>query len=59
MVGYSSSTGKYQATLSILGKLIFLGEYKSYKEAKNAEKLATHGEDVHLRAHLNNICINS
>jgi len=40
MVGYSSSTGKYQATLNILGKLIFLGEYKSYKEAKMAEKSA-------------------
>ena len=40
MVGYSSSTGKYQATLNILGKLIFLGEYKSYKEAKMAEKFA-------------------
>ena len=45
MVGYSSSTGKYQATLIILGKLIFLGEYKSYKEAKMAEKSAIHDAD--------------
>ena len=45
MVGYSSSTGKYQATLNILGKLIFLGEYQSYKEAKLAEKSAIHDYD--------------
>jgi hypothetical protein len=45
MVGYSSSTGKYQATLNILGKLIFLGEYQSYKEAKLAEKSAIHDSD--------------
>jgi hypothetical protein len=53
MVGYSSSTGKYQATLSILGKLIFLGEYKSYKEAKMAEKAATRETDDYFRGHLN------
>jgi len=41
MVGYSCSTGKYQASLHILGKLIFLGEYKSFKEAERAEKAAT------------------
>ena len=46
MVGYSSSTGKYQATLKILGKLIFLGEYKTYKEAKMAEESAIHDSKI-------------
>ena len=41
MVGYSRSTGKYPASLHILGKLIFFGEYKSYKEAEIAEKEAS------------------
>jgi len=59
MVGYSSSTGKYQATLSILGKLIFLGEYKSYNDAKIAEEAATHQTDDYIRTHLNRICVNS
>lgn len=52
MVGYSSSTGKYQASLSILGKLIFLGEYTSYQEAEKAEKTAAHVTDNYLRNHL-------
>ena len=38
MVGYSSSTGKYQASLHIPGKPIFPGEYKSYKKAEMAAK---------------------
>jgi hypothetical protein len=54
MVGYISSTGKYQASMHILGKLIFLGEYKSYKEAEKAEKSATHETDDFLRAHFSN-----
>lgn len=41
MVGYSSSTGKYQASLHIPGKLIFPGEYKSYKKAEMAAKEAS------------------
>ncbi len=52
MVGYSSSTGKYQASLQILGKLIFLGEYKSYKEAILAEEAVTKDTDNLLCLHL-------
>ena len=59
MVGYISSTGKYQASLHILGKLIFLGEYKSYKEAEKAEKSATHVTDDFLRIHLSSFSANS
>lgn len=56
MVGYSSSTGKYLATISILGKLIFLGEYKTFKEAKLAEKTATQETDELLSLRLKKIC---
>lgn len=59
MVGYISSTGKYQASLHILGKLIFLGEYKSYKEAEKAERSATHVSDDFLRVHLSYFPTNS
>lgn len=59
MVGYSSSTGKYLATISILGKLIFIGEYQSYKEAKMAEKNASREADDYLSMHLTSNCINS
>ncbi|GBE45533.1 hypothetical protein BMS3Bbin11_00622 [bacterium BMS3Bbin11] len=38
MVAYSSSTGKYQASLHIPIKFVFLGEYKSYKEAEMEKK---------------------
>ena len=41
MVGYSSSAGKYQASLHIPGKRIFLDEYKPYKKAEIAEKVAS------------------
>ena len=53
MVGYSSSTGKYQATIKILGKLIFLGEYKTFEEAKVAEKTASHEADNFLSVRVN------
>ncbi len=59
MVGYSHSTGKYQASLHILGKLIFLGEYRSYKEAEIAEKLATNHSDDFLRVHTTKFSHNS
>jgi hypothetical protein len=40
MIGYSSYTGKYQASLRIMGKLVFLGEYKTFKEAEQAVESA-------------------
>ena len=59
MVGYSGSTGKYQATIKILGKLIFLGEYKTFEEAKTAEKAASLEADDLLSVRLNKACISS
>ena len=41
MIGYSSFTGKYQASLRIMGKLVFLGEYKTFKEAEQAVESAS------------------
>ncbi len=52
MVGYSCSTGKYQASLQILDKLIFLGEFTSYKEAVLVEKKASNETSQIIRRHL-------
>ncbi len=45
MIGYSSFTGKYQASLRIMGKLVFLGEYKTFKEAEQAVASAHQARD--------------
>ena len=55
MIGYSSFTGKYQATLRVMGKLIFLGEYHSYREAEQAVKNASQVADHGYRSDLNRI----
>ena len=58
MIGYSSFTGKYQASLRVMGKLIFLGEYSSFKEAEQALRSASEVADHGYRADLDRICVN-
>ena len=53
MVGYSSSTGKYQASIRIPGKLIFLGEYKTNNETYSADMDVACKAGNKLSGHIN------
>ena len=58
MIGYSSFTGKYQASMRIMGKLVFLGEYSSFEEAEQAVKSASAIADHGYRSDLDRLCVN-
>lgn len=58
MIGYSSFTGKYQASLRIMGKLVFLGEYSSFEEAEKAIDSAAEIADHGHHADLYKLCVN-
>jgi hypothetical protein len=58
MIGYSSFTGKYQASLRVMGKLVFLGEYNSFKDAEKAVNSAAEIADNGQHADLYKLCVN-
>jgi len=58
MIGYSSFTGKYQASLHVMGNLVFLGEYSSFEEAEQAVKSAAAIVNRGYRSDLDRLCVN-